>query len=48
MFCGSGGGSGFGVLVSYPDLLAKAYLAKPLTLLARPSLEGLVHGSDFC
>ena len=35
-------------LVSFPDLLAKADLAKTLTLLARPSLEGLVHGSDFC
>jgi hypothetical protein len=36
------------LLVSFPDLLTKAYLAKTLTLLARPSLEGLVHGSDFC
>ena len=35
-------------VVSFPDLLAKAYLAKTLTLLARPSLEGLVHGLDFC
>jgi hypothetical protein len=34
-------------LVSFPDLLAKAYLPSRYPLLARPSLEGLVHGSDF-
>jgi hypothetical protein len=36
------------LLVPFPDLLAKADLAMPLTLLGRPSLEGLVHGSNFC
>jgi hypothetical protein len=39
---------GLSGIISFPDLLAKADLAMPLTLLGRPSLEGLVHGSDFC
>jgi hypothetical protein len=37
----------YSTFVSFPDLLAKADLPM-LTLLGRPSLEGLVLGSYFC